>query len=323
MVQDSVEVAEHGCGVRVVDGGGTQRVAGEGGDGRGCGTFAAHVAQEQPPGAGGQREEIVEVAADLIGGSDVIVRGNVQTRHVRQGRRQQSLLQGGVQALEVFAFPLGFLAGAQQLGFVGAAVTGVEDGGADQQRLPVAARLHRRGDQDRKTGAVGGLELQGDAADLTLHAQQRRVMRLVIKPPADAQQVGEVLATHQGTALVAEPVQQCGVDLGDLAVQQGGQVTAWGMLVQILGTVLQQRGELRLPANRLPVPFQAPSFFLIAGLAHHLTVPTNAAIDAAVSSGAASWGQCPVAFNVTSRLPGICAWTNAPTSRGAIASLEH
>lgn len=113
VVEDGVEVGEYGGGVGVVDGGGAQRVAGQGGDGRRGGALAAHVAQEQPPGAGREGEEVVEVAADLVGGRDVVVRGDFQAGDVHQLRRQQGLLQGGVQVLEAVPFEVGLLACAQ------------------------------------------------------------------------------------------------------------------------------------------------------------------------------------------------------------------
>ena len=50
---------------------------------------------------------------------------------------------------------------------------------------------------------------------------------------------------------------------------------------------------------------------------------TNPAIAAAVASGALSCGQWPVASSVTSVLPGMWAWTYAPTSGGAMASCRH
>lgn len=67
VVEDGVEVGQDGGRVRVVDRGGAQGVAGQGGDRRGRGALAADVAQEQSPGPRGEREEIVEVAADLVG----------------------------------------------------------------------------------------------------------------------------------------------------------------------------------------------------------------------------------------------------------------
>lgn len=181
VVENRVEVAQDGDRVGVVDGSGAQGVAGQGGDGR-CGrALAAHVAQEQSPGSGGEREQVVEIAADFVGRGDVVVRGHIQAGHIHQGRRQEGPLQGGVEALELLAFAFCFLPRAQQLGLVGTAVAGVEDGGTDQQWLPVAAGLDRGGHQYRQTAAVGRLEFQGDSADLSLHAQQRSEVRLVVE----------------------------------------------------------------------------------------------------------------------------------------------
>lgn len=316
VVENRVEVAQDGGRVGVVDGGGAQGVAGQGGDGRcGC-ALAAHVTQEQSPRPGGEREQVVEVAADLVGGGDVVVRGYIQAGHVHQGRGQEGLLQGGVEALELFAFAFCFLPGAQQLGFVGAAVAGVEDGGADQQWLPVAAGLDRGGHQYRQTAAVGRLEFQSDSADLSLHAQQRSEVRLVVEPASHGEQIGERLVADQVATSVAQPVEQRSVDLRDRAVQQGGEIAARRTLVQVFRAVFQQGGERRVVVTALAA-------LAVTGLAHHRLALAKAVIAAAVSSGAASWGQCPVAFSVTRWLPGICACTKGPTSGGAIASLEH
>lgn len=110
----------------------------------------------------------------------MVVRGHVQSGHTHQRRRQQRLLEGGVEAHELRAFVLRLLPGAQQFGLVGAPVAGVEDGGADHHRLSVAAGLDRGGDQHGQTAAVGRLEFQGDPADLALHAQQRAEVGLVV-----------------------------------------------------------------------------------------------------------------------------------------------
>lgn len=150
VVEDGVEVVQDGGGVGVVHRGGAQGVAGQGGDGRGGGALAAHVAHEEAPGSRGQWEEIVEVAADLVDGRDVVVRGDLQTGHVRERGREQGLLQRGGQLLQALAFLLGLRAGTQEFGLVGAAVTGVEECRTDQEGLSVAARLHGGGDQDRQ-----------------------------------------------------------------------------------------------------------------------------------------------------------------------------
>ena len=109
---------------------------------------------------------------------------------VGQGRRQQAALQRGDEVAQPLAVAVGGLPGAQQFLFVGAAVAGVEDGGADQERRPSSAGLHARGDQHRQPGAVGRAQLQRDPADLALHLQQRREVGLVVDPAADGEQVG-------------------------------------------------------------------------------------------------------------------------------------
>lgn len=169
----------------------------------------------------------------------MVVRGHVQARHAGQDRRQQRLLERGGEPPQTLTFALGLLARAQEFFLVGAAVAGVEDGGADQQRLPVAAGLDLGGHQHRQPAAVGRLHLQRDAADLSLHTQQWGEVRFVVQPSPDGEEVGERPAAHQVAALVSQPVQQSGVDLGDLSVEQGGEVSTRGMLVEVLGAVFQ------------------------------------------------------------------------------------
>lgn len=117
----------------------------------------------------------------------MVVRGDVKSRYVHESWGQQGLLEGGVEALEPLAFEFRLLPGAQQFRLVGAAVTGVEDGGADQQRLAVAAGLDGGGDQHGQPGAVPRLEFEGDAADLALHAEQRGEVGLVVEAAAHGQ----------------------------------------------------------------------------------------------------------------------------------------
>ena len=132
----------------------------------------------------------------------MIVRGDVEARHRRQGGGQQRALQCRGQALEAFAFLLGLAAGAQQLGLVRPAVPGVEDGGANEQRLPVAAGPDGGGDHDRQPGAIGRLELQRDAVDLAVHPQQGSEVGFVVEAAADGEQVAETADAHE---LLASP----------------------------------------------------------------------------------------------------------------------
>lgn len=73
----------------------------------------------------------------------MVVGAGFQARNRGQGGGQQALLEDGERLLEPgtvgLGLPTGFLgslAGAQQFRLVGAAVTGVEEGGADQQGSP-------------------------------------------------------------------------------------------------------------------------------------------------------------------------------------------
>ncbi len=200
--------------------------------------------------------------------------------------------------------PLGLLAAPQQFLLVGAAVGGVEDGGTDQQRLAAGAVLDHGRDQHGQPAAALPPHLQGDTAQLALHAQQRREVRLVVQPPADGEQVREAPVAHHGLALQAEPVQQRRVDLGDGAVHHRGQIAARRRLVQVLRAVLQQRGERRVHAGPVPRGVRHP-----AGATHHCRDSRKSRIASAVASGALSCGQCPVAASVTRWEDGIAACT--------------
>jgi hypothetical protein len=63
---------------------------------------------------------------------------------------------------------------------VGTAVSGVDNGGADQQRPPVGSRLDLGVDQDRQATAIGGPQFHRHPADLALHVQQRPKVSLVV-----------------------------------------------------------------------------------------------------------------------------------------------
>lgn len=199
----------------------------------------------------------------------MVGRGDVKSRHADQSWGQQGLLEGGVEALEFVLFVFRLLSGAQQFRLVGAAVAGVEDGGADQQRPAVAAGLDGGGHQHGQPAAVGRLEFEGDPADLALHAQQRAEVGLVVEAAAHGQQIGEGPPAHQVAVVVAEPVEQCRVDLRDGAVQQRGEVAARRVFVQVLGAVLQERGERRVVVTGLLArlfPVGSPGWPVIAAL---------------------------------------------------------
>jgi hypothetical protein len=79
LIEDGVQVGQHGGGGRVVDGCRAQGVAGLRGDGGGVDALAADVAEEEPPPAVGEWEQVVEVAADLIRGGHVVVGGGLHS----------------------------------------------------------------------------------------------------------------------------------------------------------------------------------------------------------------------------------------------------
>ncbi len=235
----------------------------------------------------------------------MVVGGSCHARRGRQAAGQQAALQGGDQIAQPFpvAFGglvllVGELARSQQFLFVGAPVAGIEDDGADQMGLTVIAGLDGGGDQHRQPPAVFGPQFQGDPGDLALKRKQRRIVRLVVELAAHGQQVGEPAAADELVAGVAEPLQQGGIDFCDSAVEQRGQVPARGVFVKVVDVVLEHRRHLR-----------AGGGWRLGRLAGHADRVRNSLIAEAVTSGALSWGQCPVAGSVTSRLSWICSWT--------------
>ena len=202
-VQRRVELGQHGDRVGVVDRRRAQRVAGQRGHDRRARAVAAHVADEQRPPAVVQPEQVVEVAADLVGGGGVVVGGGLQPGHHRQRGWQQGALQRGRQSGEAVTLAVGLPPRRQQLALVRAALAGVDDRRADQQRLAVAPGLERRGHEHRQPATVGGRQLQRHPVDLALHLQQRREVRLVVEPSAHGQQVREPPHADDLVALAA------------------------------------------------------------------------------------------------------------------------
>jgi hypothetical protein len=219
--QDRVEGAEDGDGVRVVGGGGAQRVAGQRGQRGGFGTLSTYVAEEEAPPVVVQREQVVEVPADLVEGGGVVVGGGLDAGDVGQSRGEQAALQHGGQPLQPVTVALGVLAHAQQLALVGSAVGGLENHGPDERRHVGIAGHDRGGSQDREPTAVGAAHVQRHPADGALHLQQRREVGLVVDPAADGEQIGEPAPPDQLIAGVAEPGQQGRVDPDDGAVGKG------------------------------------------------------------------------------------------------------
>lgn len=70
--------------------------------------------------------------------------------------------------LDSVAFSVGLLAGVQQFLFVRTPIPRVEQGGADQQRLPVSAGLDLGGHQYGKPIPVACKEIQGDTVAAVL-----------------------------------------------------------------------------------------------------------------------------------------------------------
>lgn len=251
----------------------------------------------------------------------MVVDGGLDAGQPGQGLGQQGPLEHGERVGEPLPVGLGLPAGRLRLGprvlgllpaaqeflLVGAPVGGVEDGRADEQRIALAPVLDGGGDQHREPGALGRPHLQGDSAQLALHAQQGREVRLVVELAAHGEQVDEAPPADDVLAVQAQPVQQRGVDLGDGAVHQGRQIAAGRRLVEFLGAVLQQRAERRVRVR--PSPVAAGGVGSLARAAHHWRFRRKSRRARAVASGALSCGQCPVASRVTRREPGIAPCT--------------
>ena len=104
--QRVVEAGEHVARAQPGDGVRAQRVAGERGHRGRLRALAADVADDQRPAAVALREDVVEVAADLVAlARGAVARGQLQPGDLRQVRRQQRALQrlGGARALLVEA----------------------------------------------------------------------------------------------------------------------------------------------------------------------------------------------------------------------------
>jgi hypothetical protein len=65
----------------------------------------------------------------------------------------------------------------------------------------------------------------------------------VVDLAIDGEQVAEPLVPDEFGTGIAQPAEQRRVDLGDGAVEQGGQVVAWAGVVEIVDVALQQCGE--------------------------------------------------------------------------------
>jgi hypothetical protein len=190
---------------------------------------AHHVADHHADRTLAGPERVVPVASDLQAvDRRLVLHREIQVRVLRQRAGQHAPLQlAGDLVVAV--------ASAQQLLLVAPAVGGVEDGRPHDLRL---ARLIRSDDgvhEGRQPRAVRADELDGDLLDPSLHPQQRRVMGLVVDPPARGQQVlqaptGDQLLTIEAGHLLEGPV-----DPDHLAVGQGDDEAARSLLEELLG----------------------------------------------------------------------------------------
>ena len=154
---------------------------------------------------------------------------------------------------------------------------------AQQDRSAVNISFDVGGDEHRKSAAVGRHQIDGDACELALQLQQRREMGFVVYEAAYGQQVRERLV-DQRVSLVTKPRQKRRVHVDDAPVRPCHDVAARRILVQVFGTLAEDRPRCHV-------------------------APTNSAMACAVMSGALSWGQWPMASSVTSSLPSIRCWT--------------
>src|SRR5690606_36326534 len=111
---------------RLVDRRGAQRVADDRRHRRCAIALSAHIAEEQPPRAGARGEQVVEVAADLVGGRDVVVRVDLESRYRGQARLKQGRLERGVDLAEPLTLEFRLATGTEQFRLVGAVLARIE-----------------------------------------------------------------------------------------------------------------------------------------------------------------------------------------------------
>ncbi len=284
---------QHRVHVRGADGeDGARRLERRSGGRRGCRTgLAERVQDAQAAGVAAEREPRARGAerAGQLGAGDPPDRAGV-------GRRREHRAEA-LQPLRALAHEPLAVARDDQLALVAPPVGGVEDRRADQARLALVVVLEHGVDERRHARAVGADDVHRDLAHGALHAQQRRVVRLVVEPPADAQEVLEAPQADELLAAVAGPLQERPVDADDQAVGVRRQVPARRVLVEVERALLDLLGVHR-----------------------------KSRIAAVVAAGALRFGQCPVASRITSSAPGMAAWTYAPDGRRGdrvLARLEH
>jgi len=217
-----------------VHGDGPHRVAdqaGQGGSGR---ALADDVTDDDRPVAGRGREDVVEVAADLVAlPGRPVDRPQVQPTHVRERRRQQAVLQRARELphprLRLFRPP----AGDHQLGFVRTPVDRQEHRDPDTARCTAGGAVQHRVEEHGKPPARAH-QRDRELAHLVLHLQKRGVVGLVKDAVAGREQVAQG-PTDQRTEVVARPPQERPVGRDDRSVRAEGQETARRVLVELFG----------------------------------------------------------------------------------------
>jgi hypothetical protein len=91
--EGGVEGPQYGGGVGVVNGGGAQGVPDQGCNGGRWGALAADIAQEEAQVVMAEPEQVVEIPGDLVRGGEVVMRGGLQPRYVRQAGGQRAAVQ--------------------------------------------------------------------------------------------------------------------------------------------------------------------------------------------------------------------------------------
>ena len=152
----------------------------------------------------------------------------------RQLTGQQALLQRRGDLVSVAA-------GLEQLLFVATPVAGQEDRDPQAGRLTVGTETDCGVDEDRHPLALGVAQLERDLADRSLHAQQRREVRLVVDPSAGGQQLLEATTVDQ--FLAAEPDELADGLIGRLddPGEIGGQQSARRVLEEVLHALRRAR----------------------------------------------------------------------------------
>src|SRR5665809_142397 len=172
-------------------------VARKGGDRRGLSPLAADVTDYYGPPAARGLEDIVEVAPHFLPAPG----RSIDRAYAQAGNRRRSWGdEGGLQGLREHSGArlrfFGPLSCGQQLAFVFSTVGGMEHRGTDQNDVPIPVPFDGGVDERRHQAITRACEVDGYLANLSLHPQKRRMVRLVEDAPSRRQQILKSLATN-------------------------------------------------------------------------------------------------------------------------------